>query len=56
VRKLPPKWKRLIVNYGRPIRPEDFCGDKKEKKNKMSEELTGSIRQLKKELEEIWEP
>lgn len=56
IRKFPPRWKRFMVKYGKPIRPEDFEGSRKEKMQKITQAVMESIRQLKKELDEIWEP
>lgn len=54
--KFPPKWKRIMVKYGKPIYPEDFKGSKKERIEKMTHAIIDSIRDMKKELENIWEP
>jgi 1-acyl-sn-glycerol-3-phosphate acyltransferase len=51
----PPRRNRIVVLYGQPIYPEQFEGSKKEKIEKITETLLESIRELKKELENIWE-
>jgi 1-acyl-sn-glycerol-3-phosphate acyltransferase len=53
--KFPPKMNRIIVLYGHPIYPDQFEGSKKEKIEKITEHLLEAIRELKKELEIIWE-
>jgi 1-acyl-sn-glycerol-3-phosphate acyltransferase len=47
--------KRVIVQYGEPIYPDRFEGQKKERMEKMTEASLESIRQIKKELENVWE-
>ena len=56
VRKFPPHWQRIMIKYGKPIRPENFEGTKKEKMQQMTQAIMKSIQQLKKELEKVWEP
>lgn len=56
IRKFPPKWKQVMIKYGKPIHPDDFTGSRKEKMGQITQKVMESIRQLKKELEEIWEP
>jgi 1-acyl-sn-glycerol-3-phosphate acyltransferase len=56
VRKFPPRWQKVLVKYGRPVHPDDFKGGRRERMENMTTEIMDSIRKLKKELEEKWEP
>ncbi len=56
VRKFPPRWKRIMIKYGKPLHPDDFDGNRKEKMRQMTRSIMESIQQLKKELEEVWVP
>lgn len=56
IRKFPPKWKQIIVLYGDPIYPNEFEGTKRERIEKFTVRIIEEIKNLKKELEETWEP
>lgn len=51
IRKFPPRWKKFIVKFGKPIYPGDFKGSKKQRMKDINQQLIEKILQLKEEIE-----